>query len=34
MAMDGSLGDDERVLFVHTGGSPALHAYPEQVRSS
>lgn len=22
----------ERVLFVHTGGAPALHAYPEQVR--
>lgn len=33
MVVDGSLGDDERVLFVHTGGSPALHAYPEQVRS-
>lgn len=34
MVMDDSLSDDQRVLFVHTGGSPALHAYPEQVRSS
>lgn len=34
MVVDGSLGSDQRVLFVHTGGSPALHAYPEQVRSS
>lgn len=33
MVRDGTLRDDQRVLFLHTGGSPALHAYPEQVRS-
>jgi len=33
MVRDGSLKAGERVLFVHTGGSPALHAYPEQVRA-
>src|SRR5690606_37705271 len=33
MIRDGSLREDQRVLFVHTGGSPALHAYPEQVRA-
>ena len=32
MVRDGTLRDGQRVLFVHTGGSPALHAYPEQVR--
>ncbi len=33
MVQDGSLKKGEKVLFVHTGGSPALHAYPEQVRT-
>lgn len=33
MVRDGTLREDQRVLFVHTGGSPALHAYPEQVRA-
>ena len=28
----GEIAADERVLFVHTGGSPALHAYAEQLR--
>ena len=32
MIRDGTLREGQRVLFVHTGGSPALHAYPEQVR--
>jgi D-cysteine desulfhydrase len=27
MSRDGVLRRDERVLFVHTGGAPALHAY-------
>lgn len=27
MARSGEIGRDERVLFVHTGGSPALYAY-------
>lgn len=26
----GNIGRNERVLFVHTGGSPALYAYPEE----
>ena len=33
MVREGTLRADQRVLFVHTGGSPALHAYPAQVRS-
>ena len=32
MIREGTLSAGQRVLFVHTGGSPALHAYPEQVR--
>lgn len=32
MIRDGSLTAGQHVLFVHTGGSPALHAYAEQVR--
>jgi D-cysteine desulfhydrase len=32
MVRDGTLREGERVLFLHTGGGPALHAYPEQVR--
>jgi 1-aminocyclopropane-1-carboxylate deaminase len=31
---DGVLRSDDRVLFVHLGGTPALHAYAEQVRES
>lgn len=31
MAREGTLRRGQRVLFVHTGGAPALHAYPEQV---
>lgn len=27
LARSGQLGSDERVLFLHTGGSPALYAY-------
>lgn len=30
----GELREDARVLFVHTGGSPSLHAYPDQVRAA
>ncbi len=33
MVREGALRADQRVLFVHTGGSPALHAYPTQVRT-
>ncbi len=32
MIRDGTLREDQRVLFVHTGGAASLHAYPEQVR--
>ena len=28
----GEIGADERVLFVHTGGAPALHAYAADLR--
>ncbi len=28
----GEVGEGERVLFVHTGGSPALHAYADDLR--
>jgi D-cysteine desulfhydrase len=28
----GEIGSGERVLFIHTGGSPALHAYADQLR--
>jgi D-cysteine desulfhydrase len=34
MVREGALREGQRVLFVHTGGSPALHAYPDQVRPS
>ncbi|MDZ7800985.1 MAG: D-cysteine desulfhydrase [Trueperaceae bacterium] len=34
MAREGTLRRGQRVLFVHTGGAPALHAYPEQVRDA
>lgn len=33
MVREGTWTADDRVLFVHTGGSPALHAYPAQVRA-
>lgn len=33
MVREGTWSADDRVLFVHTGGSPALHAYPAQVRA-
>ena len=33
MVRDGTLREGQRALFLHTGGSPALHAYPEQVRA-
>lgn len=29
MVREGRFGADEKVLFVHTGGSPALYAYPD-----
>lgn len=34
MIEDGTLRSGQTVLFVHTGGSPALHAYDEQVRNA
>ncbi len=27
MSREGAFGNDENVLFLHTGGAPALHAY-------
>lgn len=27
----GFFNPDSNVLFIHTGGSPAIYAYPEQV---
>lgn len=32
MARSGEIGADERVLFVHTGGAPALYAYEDVLR--
>ncbi|MEX2501927.1 MAG: D-cysteine desulfhydrase [Trueperaceae bacterium] len=32
MVREGAFRSDDRVVFVHTGGSAALHAYPRQVR--
>ena len=32
MVREGAFATGSRVLFFHTGGSAALHAYPEQVR--
>ncbi len=31
LARRGEIGPGEKVIFVHTGGSPGLFAYPEQV---
>ncbi|HEX5051355.1 MAG TPA: D-cysteine desulfhydrase [Planctomycetota bacterium] len=31
MSREGAFGRDENVLFVHTGGAPALHAYEAQL---
>jgi D-cysteine desulfhydrase len=31
MARSGLLGSDERVLFLHTGGAPALYAYQDVI---
>ena len=31
LARRGEIGANERVLFVHTGGLPALHAYERVV---
>lgn len=32
LARGGHFGADERVLFLHTGGSPSLHAYARDLR--
>jgi D-cysteine desulfhydrase len=31
LVREGAFAADRNVLFVHTGGSPALHAYPDAV---
>jgi hypothetical protein len=31
---DGVLRSGDRVLFVHLGGTPALHAYAEEIRET
>jgi len=33
LVRQGAFGQGERVLFVHTGGSPALYAYQDLLRS-
>jgi D-cysteine desulfhydrase len=29
MVRSGKFGKDDNVLFIHTGGAPALYAYPD-----
>ena len=31
LVREGVFGNDDNVLFVHTGGSPAIYAYPREV---
>ncbi len=31
LAQEGYFGADDTVLFIHTGGSPAIYAYPDAV---